>query len=53
MQRIYFDILFIFYSAWKTYFMDWQFSSRKTLKISETQKIYYCVSFEIPFSLIK
>ena len=38
MQRMYFDILFIFYSAWKTSFMDWQFSSRKTLKITRNSK---------------
>ena len=37
--RTYFDILVIFfYSAWKTSFMDWQFSSRKTLKITRNSK---------------
>ena len=29
---------FFFYSAWKTSFMDWQFSSRKTLKITRNSK---------------
>ena len=37
--RTYFDILVIFfYSAWKASFMDWQFSSRKTLKITRNSK---------------